>query len=304
MADRRAMSDQLLVSIIIPCYKMGEFVSEALESIGEQSYGEWEIVVVDDCGPEDGTRVVVEAFAARHRERRVEFIRLSENQGVSGARNSGAAEAKGEFLAFLDPDDLWRANHLECHLFEHHSANAAVVSTSRAEYFFGHDSSVVSGEWGYSAWEKSMFPRSLALRNVIVPSTVILPAEQFRKVGGFDEDRSMQHTEDWDLWVRLVEIGMEFRFLEQFTVLYRRHEGGATADRLAMRRRVEAFADKNHVKLFADLGLSAWQLSTRVDALEARLNWLQKNPLIRALSFFQRFIRRGKKGNPSSPPSK
>jgi glycosyltransferase involved in cell wall biosynthesis len=300
MADRKTMSAEPLVSIIIPCYKMGEFISEALESIEKQSYGEWEIVVVDDCGPEDGTREVVEAFASQHTGRRINFIRLAGNKGVSGARNAGAAEAKGEFLAFLDPDDLWRANHLECHLSGHQSGNTAVVTTSCAEYFFGHDSSVISGEWGYSAWEKSIFPRSLALRNVIIPSTVILPAEQFRKIGGFDEDRSMQHTEDWDLWVRLVEFGMEFRFLEQFTVLYRRHEGGATADRLAMRRRVEAFSSKNHVKLFADLGLSAWQLSARVDALEARLNWLQRNPLIRVLSFFQRIIGRCKKDNTNS----
>ncbi len=295
MAGRKLMSDEPLVSIIIPCYKMGAYIGEALASVGRQTYAHWEIIAVDDCGPEDGTREAVEAFAARHSDHRVKLLLLAENKGVSGARNAGAAAAKGEFLAFLDSDDVWRANHLECHLSEHRSAETEIVSTSRAEFFFGDDPSIVSGEWGYSAWEKSIFPRSLALRNVIVPSTVILPAEQFQKVGGFDEDRAMTHTEDWDLWVRLVEHGMEFRFLEQFSVLYRRHEGGATADRVAMRRRVEAFASKNHVKLFADLGLSAWQLSTRVDALEARLNWLQRNPLIRLLSFFQGLIGRDKK---------
>ncbi|BDS07628.1 glycosyl transferase [Oceaniferula spumae] len=296
------MKELELVSVIIPCYKMGAYLADALESIAKQTYEYWEVIVVDDCGPEDGTHDAAAAFAAQYSDHRIEYLRLAENKGVSGARNAGAAEAKGEFLAFLDPDDLWRDHHIESHLSEHSTADTAVVTTSRAEYFFGHDSSVVSGEWGYSDWEKSIFPQVLALRNVIVPSTVILPAEQFRQVGGFDEDRSMQHTEDWDLWIRLVGLGIEFRFLQQFTVLYRRHEGGATADRLAMRDRVESFANKNHVKLFSDLGISVWQLSTRVDALEARLNCLQRNPLIRLMSYFQKIIGSGKNPTSSSPP--
>ncbi|MDC0302819.1 glycosyltransferase family 2 protein [bacterium] len=284
--------DPDLISVVVPCFGMGRFIGKALSSIETQTHTSWEVIVIDDGGPDDGTSESVKVFAERHPGQRVEFRRLAENKGVSAARNTGASMAKGSLLAFLDPDDLWREDHLESHLTRHRVEAAAVVTTSRAEVFRGDNPDQVQGEWGYTDWEKSIFPRSLALRNVIIPSTVVMPAEYFREVGGFDETRSLQHTEDWDLWIRLVESGLEFCFLEQFTVLYRRHDGGATADRRLMRVRVQEFSSKNHERLFTDLGLSVSSLAFRVDALESRLNWLQRNPFIRLISAIQKLLKK------------
>ena len=75
------MNNNLLVSVIIPCYKMGGYIAEALESIGKQTYENWEVIAVDDCGPEDGTREIVESFAADQPQHRVEYIRHKENGG-------------------------------------------------------------------------------------------------------------------------------------------------------------------------------------------------------------------------------
>ena len=88
-----------LVSVIIPCYKTGRFIGEALESVGKQSYLNWEVLAVDDCGPEDGTREAVKAFAANHPDQRVEYIRHDCNRGVSAARNTGIRAARGSVVA-------------------------------------------------------------------------------------------------------------------------------------------------------------------------------------------------------------
>lgn len=64
-----------LVSVIMPCYKMGRFIGEALESVGKQTYTNWEVIAVDDCGPEDGTHKIVKDFASKHLDHRIEYIR-------------------------------------------------------------------------------------------------------------------------------------------------------------------------------------------------------------------------------------
>ena len=104
---------QPLVSVIMPCYKMGRFIGEALESVGAQTYTNWEVIAVDDCGPEDGTREAVEAFAKQFPNHRVIYHRHEKNGGVSAARNTAIELAQGVYLAFLDPDDWWANNKIE-----------------------------------------------------------------------------------------------------------------------------------------------------------------------------------------------
>jgi glycosyltransferase involved in cell wall biosynthesis len=283
-----------LVSIIIPTYKMGAYIGEALASVGAQSYTSWEVIVVDDCGPDDGTKAAVESFASLHHERRVKFIRLAENKGVSGARNAAVAAAAGEWLAFLDPDDLWLEGHLRRHMEVRTPTDKFMVTASRVGVFRDRANQVVEADWGYSAWEQQVFPLSLALRNAMNPSAVVAPKILVDQVGGFDENRALQHTEDWDLWLKLVDAGAKFHFVNERTGLYRKHTGAGTADRPLMRRRLQAFAHKNADLLLPDLCLATFRLSQRVESLESRLNWLQHNPAIRILSFLQRFIAGGK----------
>lgn len=279
-----------LVSIILPCYKMGKFISEALASIHIQTYPEWEVITVDDHGPDDGTRELVEAFASEHPERRVELIRFPENRGVGAARNAGAAVAKGDYLAFLDPDDVWLDNHLETHIRGGEAGDMSHVSASRMGVFHDGADRMIVSEMGATEWEQQIFPLSLALRNLIYPSSLVMPRALLTEVGGFDEAPEIQHVEDWDLWIRLVNQGAKFKFFNQVTCLYRKHEGAATADRLAVRRRLNAFGHKHSAELAPQISLATWQLLQRVETLEAQLNRLQRNPLIRALSFFPRII--------------
>jgi glycosyltransferase involved in cell wall biosynthesis len=288
------MTNKPLISIVIPCFKMGAYIGEALESVGKQSYTHWEVLAVDDCGPEDGTQAIVESFAASHPDHRVEFTRLEQNGGVSVARNAGIKAAKAEVLAFLDPDDIWTQDHLERHMLAREGKDEPLmVTASKVGIFQDGNGLQVDMLWGYSAWEQQVFPLSLAMRNAMNPSALLVPKALVESVGGYDEDRALQHTEDWDLWLRLVEAGAEFVFVNEMTGYYRQHAGAGTADRLLIQKRLGAFAEKNIGRILPKLSLATFRMSNRVEGIEARLDWIQKNPVMRMLSFFQRLI--GKK---------
>ena len=97
-----------LVSIIMPCYNRATKILGAIQSILNQTYLNWEIIIVDD-GSTDNTRLVVNHFLD---DIRIHYVKLDKNYGVSKARNEGIKRSKGDFIAFLDSDDEW----FECHL--------------------------------------------------------------------------------------------------------------------------------------------------------------------------------------------
>ena len=99
-----------LVSIVTPAYNAERFLPEAIESVLRQTYGDWELNVVDDCSKDD-TRGVVEGYAAR--DSRVRLLRLARNSGPALARQAAVEAARGRYVAFLDSDDLWTPEKLE-----------------------------------------------------------------------------------------------------------------------------------------------------------------------------------------------
>ncbi|MCX3264878.1 glycosyltransferase family 2 protein [Pedobacter agri] len=101
---------QPLVSIIIPSYNSAGFISATLDSVLSQGYENWELTVIDDCSS-DETCAVVSAYASM--DTRISLIALSENQGVSNARNTGLENSWGKYVAFLDSDDIWLEDKLK-----------------------------------------------------------------------------------------------------------------------------------------------------------------------------------------------
>lgn len=222
-----------LVSVILPSYRMGRFVPEALASIGAQTYADWEVILVDDCGPEDGTREAVEAFAREHPSKRVEYIRNPENVGCGHSRNIAIAEAKGEVLACLDPDDFWAPEHLETAL--RGLADADVCFTRcRSIDEAGKDLGPHMG--GRMDELLSAFPQSLFRENFLLPSCTVLKHDVVKKLGGFATREQAMNAADWDFYLRCIAGGMRFAFLPAETCHYRRHAGAATSNYLVMTR--------------------------------------------------------------------
>lgn len=102
--------DYGLVSIVMPSYNSERFIAESIKSVQSQTYGDWELLVVDDCSA-DGTVAVVEAMAKE--DRRIHVFPNERNSGAACSRNRALREAKGDWVAFLDSDDLWEPEKLE-----------------------------------------------------------------------------------------------------------------------------------------------------------------------------------------------
>jgi teichuronic acid biosynthesis glycosyltransferase TuaG len=205
-----------LVSVIVPAYNAAMLIGEALQSIQQQSYSHWQVIVVED-GTQDGTEQIVQAFAQVVGASKVHYLRHCANQGLSTARNTGIAAAKGEYIALLDHDDRWHPQHL-AKLVDVLERTAADVGYAAAE-FFEFSSHEVLGFHGPQATEWESFPHSLLNRNYIPVSSVVMRRQVPTQIGGFDV--TLKRVEDLDYWLRCIEAGLKFAYVPEITNGYR-----------------------------------------------------------------------------------
>ena len=174
---------------------MGTIV-EALDSVKAQSYTDYEIIVVDDASSDDTLAVVREALppSANHR-----IIDIPSNGGPAATRNAGIASARGEWIAFLDGDDVWLPWRLEFQLdiAETHEGVEALCGNV-SEMSDEVSAPVAEGRAAYTELDA----RSFAIRNRVATSTVLVRRQAVLDVGGFDP--AFRGPEDYDLWVRLA----------------------------------------------------------------------------------------------------
>jgi teichuronic acid biosynthesis glycosyltransferase TuaG len=219
-----------VVSVIIPSFRMGHLICDALESVGTQTYPHWEVIVVDDAGPEDGTRTAVEAFAAKHPRNRIEYIRHEKNAGVSAARRTAFRQTQGEYVAFLDADDSFLPQKLKRQVaaLEMHTdavlCHGPVISEglekecgpSATDWF-----RLAKQGFTYDETHRENFLKADHIAN----SSVMCRAAALRES---DFPARMTHQfEDWLLWLQLAERGT-FRYEPEPLTNYRFHEGGYT----------------------------------------------------------------------------
>jgi glycosyltransferase involved in cell wall biosynthesis len=181
-----------LVSVIIPTYNRASLVKEAVDSVLAQSYRNFELIVVDD-GSTDGTACEL----ARYRDA-LQLV-WQTHRGVAAARNSGVRRAKGEYLAFLDSDDLWLRKKLETQTdFMAHNPQFEICQTEEVWIRRGIR---VNPKARHRKPSGDIFYSSLKLC-LVSPSAVMMTRQLFRKSGGFDESFSV--GEDYDLWLRIA----------------------------------------------------------------------------------------------------
>ena len=113
-----------LVSVIMPAYCEKRFLKQAVDSVKAQTMESWELLILDDCSPDD-TFALAQSFAAQ--DSRIQALRNDENMGVAATRNRGIALAKGKYIAFLDGDDIWSERKLELQIKALEKQNADIV---------------------------------------------------------------------------------------------------------------------------------------------------------------------------------
>lgn len=116
-----------LISIIMPVYNVENYVVETLKSVQKQTYENWECICIDDASKDESIRKITEIAA---KDSRIKIVRLDLNSGAAVARNKGIENAKGEYLAFLDADDLWDERKLEIQLGYMRETNSLITCTS------------------------------------------------------------------------------------------------------------------------------------------------------------------------------
>jgi glycosyltransferase involved in cell wall biosynthesis len=201
------------VSIIIRTYNRGYTISKALCSVLDQSFSDYELIVVDDGSTDDTAEVVAKVAGDRAR-----YIRHMQNRGVGAAFNTGIAAARGEMIAALDSDDEWKPNKLErevAFLDSHPAVDVVfsdvemVTSNGKIPSLFGlmrrysEIAPPVRGNGGFVLDQRRMY--LWLLQEVPVkPSASVLRRQVFEKVGKFDE--SSRSGEDWDFYLRLAHV--------------------------------------------------------------------------------------------------
>lgn len=205
------------VSVIIPAYNAMSYLPETLESVFGQTFTDLEILIVNDGSLDD----IVE-WASQIGDSRVKFISQA-NQGVSAARNTGIIKAQGEYIAFLDADDLWEPTKLEkqVHCLEANPTVGLAYTWTNFIDEFGQSTGVSI----FSHAEGNVWQEIVVRDMVSTGSSTMIRAECFDKVGLFDSDLCV--GEDRDMWTRIAAC-YPFAVIKEPLTLYRRHPQNTT----------------------------------------------------------------------------
>ncbi len=206
------------VSIIIPTYNRSKLLRVALKSALAQTYPNIEIIVVDD-GSTDDTAAVVAQYAGR-----VTYLKQA-NQDVAAARNTGIRAASGEYLTFLDDDDLIMPTKI---------ARQVQVLASRPEVGLVHCRFYYADEDGNYLYKADLLPEGEVLQELVCSNFVWVGAPLIRRhcfdqVGLFDEEIPAICA-DWDMWLRIAQAGYRFACVQEPLGVYRIHRDGMMSD--------------------------------------------------------------------------
>jgi glycosyltransferase involved in cell wall biosynthesis len=217
---------------VVPAHNSGAHLRAALESILQQTYPDWEAIIVDDASTDGRTHETAEEFAAR--DSRFRAIRLERNVGVAAARNVAIEASRGELVALLDHDDRWRSDYLERSLAAYEEGIEArrrigiVASNAVIETPDGISGETFADRFG---WADPVDYDAMIERNCICARALFARAA-YDEVGAFSSETP--GYDDYDMWLRMLEAGYEVAAVPDPIAVYRIHPGAMSRDGLMM----------------------------------------------------------------------
>lgn len=211
-----------LASIIIPAYNAKKYIEETVQSVLNQSYTNWELLIIDD-GSTDNTIEIIEALAKT--DSRINYI-TKKNSGVSDSRNKGLSIAKGEFISFLDADDIWNKENLK-EKINFIVENNIDVAYSDCEKIDANSNSLKNILTGSESPELSDI---LLLKGnyITAPSGIVLKKSVLDKIGGFDTNLS--NNADQELWIRILSNNFKIKLIKKTLWKYRVHDNNMSSN--------------------------------------------------------------------------
>lgn len=208
------MAHTPIVSVIITTYNRADLLKETIDSIIGQTYQNIELIIVSDASIDHTDDVV-----STYQDARIKYIKLEKNTGLPAkTRNKGLTQAKGDYIAFCDDDDLWIPEKLEKQL--NIIGSYDVCLTNRT--YINLNQQVVPHR-------PLIIPRDLSLLNLLYTnfvtlSSVLIKKDTFKKHGIFNENPVFKASEDYELWARMLAEGASFCACREELVLYRLHQ--------------------------------------------------------------------------------
>jgi len=252
-----------LVSVIVPAYNAQAFIGETIQSVINQTYSDWEMLIVDD-GSTDETAEVVKTYLG---DPRIKYFHQS-NQERSAARNHGIRRASGEYIAFLDADDLWLPDKLRRQVdYLNNHPEVGLCFTNRT--LINSKGVPIPAPKITVPLDKDQFSELLKV-NFISNSTVMTTRSIVNRVGLFDESLPAFGSEDWDMWLRIARF-YPIYFIDKPLMLYRVHVGNTSLDKMYLSQKAvleKAFSDptlparivKDKKRIYAALHLGYSQI--------------------------------------------
>lgn len=271
-------SENPKVSVIIPVYNGEKYISLAIDSVFNQTYKNIEIIVVDD-GSTDRTAEIIQSYQQKNElSGRVKLIYIyQQNQGCAAARNHGIANSNGEYIAFLDYDDLWLPEKIDLQVkyMLDHSEIGMVHSNNWA---IDGDGNIISGTNRPKGAQGKCF-KEIFIQNSISVLTVVIRKKCIEKIGFFDE--SLRYVEDRDLWLRLARE-FPIGYIDQKLGFYRLHSSNMTTNIIQHLKYREKMFDKI-LKMYPDAWHTVGESNVKkcifdnAHAIAANCIWLNKN---------------------------
>jgi glycosyltransferase involved in cell wall biosynthesis len=222
------------ISVVIPAYNAMHYLPETLDNLLKQTYDDFEVIIVND-----GSTDSIEQWFSQLQDRRVKLI-SQENQGLSGARNTGITNAKGEYLAFLDADDLWEPTKLEKQIRILEDNPEVGLVYTWVEYV--NDNGQSTGRVLKHQAEGNVWEKLIECNLIECGSVAMVRRNCFDDVGIFDRNLG-SFVEDWDMWLRIAER-FHFKVLKEVLVYYRQHSNGTSKNWHAMEKSYNLVIEK------------------------------------------------------------
>lgn len=220
------------ISIVTPAYNAEALIGSTIQSVINQTFTDWELFIVDDCST-DSTREVVEGWASRFDN--IRLISLEKNfGGPAGPRNVGVEMARGDYVAFLDADDIWHPRKLEIQVAVLDSKAADFVCSKMKDFTSEEDIEFPDiGEYGLES--VSFRQQSLRAR---IPTSSVVARRELLEANPFRELISYKAVEDYHCWLRILQSTPECIKISIPLLFYRRIEGQISGSKLYMMRKV------------------------------------------------------------------
>lgn len=222
------------VSVVIPAYNSMAYLPETLESVLGQTFTDFEVIIINDASSDH-----ILEWASGITDTRVQLI-SQKNQGTAVARNTGIFHAQGEYIAFLDADDLWEPTKLEKQMYRlgsNPSVGLVYTWTAYVDQFGIPTKRVLAFSAEGKVWEQ------IVIKDIVCNgSSALVRRSCLEHVGGFDAD--MQPAEDWDMWIRLAK-DYSFAVVKEPLVYYRQHPTSLSKNRPRMIRAFTQVIEKS-----------------------------------------------------------